>query len=115
MTFSLSASHALFPSLLPRPVDPLWLRVDVPKDEDAELSKLEKEYESSMKALTKKTHLPPIGTSNQDPPDDEEMEEDDDDDNDNDDNEDSDSREEEDDVEMEMNFGQESPVNVLPS
>lgn len=116
MTFSLSASHPLFPSLLPRAVDPLWLKVDVPKDEDSELTKMEKEYEASMKALTKKTQLPPIGTSSQDPPDDDdEMEEDDDDDNDNDDNEDSDSREEEDDVEMEMNFGQESPVNVLPS
>ena len=115
MSFSLSGTHPLFPSLLPTPVDPLWHKVDVPKDEDAELARLEKEYEQTMKNLTKKSHQPPIGTANQEPQDDEDMEDEDEDDNDNDDNEDSDSREEDDDVEMDMNFGQESPVNVLPS
>ena len=44
MTFSLSASNPLFPSLMPRLVDPLWFKVDAPQDENAELTKLEKEH-----------------------------------------------------------------------
>ena len=113
MSFSLSATQPLFPSLMPRQVDPLWHEVDVPKDEDAELTKLEKDHEAYMKSYTKRSLQPPIGTQSQEALDDDEMEEEDDDD-DHDNEEDSDSRVDEDDVEMDMNFGQESPVNVLP-
>ena len=115
MSFSLSGGQPLFPSLLPRQVDPLWHRVDVPKDEDAELAKLEKDYETWMKSYTKRSLQPPIGTQNQEALDDEEIGEEDDDDDDRDNEDDSDSRVDEDDVEMDMNFGQDSPVNVLPS
>jgi len=117
--FSLSGMQPLFPSLLPRQVDPLWHEVDVAKDEDAELAKLEKDHETWMKSFTSKRSQgqPPIGTQSQEALDEEEMEEEEDDDDDHDNEEDSDSRVDEDDVEMDMNFGagQESPVNVLPS
>ena len=106
MTFNLSSSHPLFPSLLPRPVDALWHRVDEPKDEDAELSRLEKEHENSIKNIAEKTYPPPIGKTSQDALEEGEMDEDDDDN----DNDDSDSHEDDDDVEMDMNFGQESPA-----
>merc|ERR1712088_1129165 len=91
MTFNLSSSHPLFPSLLPRPVDALWHRVDEPKDEDAELSRLEQEHENSIKNIAEKTYPPPIGKTSQDALEEGEMDEDDDD-------------------EMDMNFGQESPA-----
>ena len=42
----------MFPSLLPRQADPLWHRVDLPRDEDAELTKMEKENEDRMKGFT---------------------------------------------------------------
>ena len=42
----------MFPSLLPRQADPLWHRVDLPRDEDAELTKMEKENEERMKGFT---------------------------------------------------------------
>ena len=51
MTFSLSASNPLFPSLMPRLVDPLWFKVDAPQDENAELTKLEKEHAGKCRAL----------------------------------------------------------------
>ena len=44
MTFSISASNPLFPELTPRLVDPLWFKVDPQQDENAELTKLEKEH-----------------------------------------------------------------------
>ena len=50
--FSLSGMSPGFPSLLPRQADPLWHRVDLPKDEDAELTKMEKENEERMKGFT---------------------------------------------------------------
>ena len=50
--FSLSGMSPLFPSLLPRQADPLWHRVDLPRDEDAELTKMEKENEERMKGFT---------------------------------------------------------------
>ena len=50
--FSLSGMSPLFPSLLPRQADPLWHRVDLPRDEDAELTKMEKENEDRMKGFT---------------------------------------------------------------
>ena len=112
MAFSLSSSNPLFPSLLPRAVDPLWHRVDEPKDEDAELTRLEKEHENAIKNISEKVYQPPIGKTSQDTLEEGEMDEDDD-DNDNDDNDDSDSHEDDDDVEMDMNFGQESPA--IPS
>jgi hypothetical protein len=63
MTFSMSSCQPpLFPSLTPRLVDPLWHRVDVAKNEDAELEKLEKEQEAFVKAVKEKDyHLTPIG------------------------------------------------------
>ena len=112
MSFCLSSTHPLFPSLLPRPVDPLWHRVDEPKDEDAELARLEKEHETWIKNIAEKSYQAPIGKTSQEALEDDEMDEDDD-DNDNDDNDDSDSNGDDDDVEMDMNFGQESPA--LPS
>ena len=106
MAFSLSSSNPLFPSLLPRAVDPLWHRVDEPKDEDAELTRLEKEHENGIKNISEKVYQPPIGKTSQDTLEEGEMDEDDDDN----DNDDSDSHEDDDDVEMDMNFGQESPA-----
>lgn len=104
MTFSLSASTPLYPSLMPRLVDPLWFKSDVPQDENVELSKLEKEHSEWLKSIGEKdTGLLPIGKTS--PETDEDDEEDDDDDNDNDDNDDSVSHDEEDDAEMDMNFG----------
>ena len=111
MSFTLGAAQPLFPSLLPRQADPLWHEVDIPKDEDAELSKAEKEFELWMKSYTKRVNQlqqPPIGTQSQEAEEEEMEEEEDDDDHDN--EEDSDSRVDEDDVEMDINFGQESPV-----
>ena len=61
MTFSLS-SIPTNSSLTPRLVDPLWLKVDVPKDENSELSKLEKEHVDWLKSLGEKDlGLLPIG------------------------------------------------------
>ena len=62
MTFSLSASNPLFPSLMPRLVDPLWFKVDTPQDENAELTKLEKEHADWLKSIGERdTALLPIG------------------------------------------------------
>ena len=84
MSFCLSASNPLFPSLLPRPVDPLWHKVDAPKDEDAELTKLEKEHDNWKKNIEEKTYQhPPIGKTSQENHEEDEMD-DEEDDNDND-------------------------------
>ena len=62
MTFSLSASNPLYPSLMPRLVDPLWFKSDVPIDENVELSRLEKEHSEWLKSIGEKdTGLLPIG------------------------------------------------------
>ena len=62
MAFSTSSCQPLFPSLVPRLVDPLWHKVDVAKNEDAELEKLEKEQENIIKNVKEKDyHLTPIG------------------------------------------------------
>ncbi len=118
----------LLPSLLPRLVDPLWHKVDEPKDENLELTKMEKEQEQKMKAITKSfSDIQPIGTcqfyfsvifdvsflhsgkNSQEQMEDDD-EDDEDDDNDNDDNDDSDSPDDED-AEMDINFGiQASPA-----
>nr|ACO13118.1 C11orf51 homolog [Lepeophtheirus salmonis] len=105
-----------FPSLLPRLTDPLWHRVDAPKDEEAELSRLENERAQWIKGISERYgEMAPIGkTNSQEPLDDEEEEEedvDDDNDNDHDDNGDSDSHEEDDDddIEMDLNLALESP------
>ena len=42
-------SDILFPSFLPRPADPLWFSVDVPIDDEAELSKLEEQHQEWVK------------------------------------------------------------------
>ena len=78
------------------------------QDEDAELTKMEKEQEAWMKSYTKLSCPPPIGTQNQEPMEDDELEEEEEDDDH--DNEDSDSR-----VEDDVEFDDVSPVNVLPS
>merc|ERR1711863_91182 len=98
MTFSLSASNPLFPSLMPRLVDPLWFKVDAPQDENAELTKLEKEHSDWLKSIGERdTALLPIGKTS--PETDEDSE--DDDDNDDDDNDES-SHDEDDDAEMDL-------------
>lgn len=62
MTFTLSSSNPLFPSLMPRLVDPLWFKSDVPEDENIELSKMEKEHSEWLKSIGEKdTNLIPIG------------------------------------------------------
>jgi hypothetical protein len=62
MTFSLGASTPLFPSLMPRLVDPLWFKVDVPQDEDIELSRLEKEHQAWIKSIgDRDSSVLPIG------------------------------------------------------
>ena len=58
----MSSCQPLFPSLTPRLVDPLWHKVDVAKNEDLELEKLEKEQENFVKSIKEKDyHLTPIG------------------------------------------------------
>jgi hypothetical protein len=43
-------------------VDPLWYKVDVAKNEDAELERLEKELENYVKSIKEKDcHFTPIG------------------------------------------------------
>eukprot|EP00096_Caligus_rogercresseyi_P011369 TRINITY_DN4451_c0_g1_i1.p2 TRINITY_DN4451_c0_g1~~TRINITY_DN4451_c0_g1_i1.p2 ORF type:complete len:118 (+),score=59.71 TRINITY_DN4451_c0_g1_i1:47-400(+) len=106
-----------FPSLLPRLTDPLWHRVDTPKDEEAELSRLENETAQWFKGISERYgEITPIGKTNSTEPlddEEEEEEEDDDDDNDHDDHDDhgdSDSHEEDDDdIEMDLNLALESP------
>ena len=62
MTFSLSAASPLYPSLMPRLVDPLWFKSDVPQDENMELSKVEKEHSEWLKSVgEKEIGFPPIG------------------------------------------------------
>ena len=62
MTFSLGASNPLFPSLMPRLVDPLWLKTDVPQDENQELKKLETDHVMWLRSLGEKDlNLLPIG------------------------------------------------------
>ena len=62
MTFSLSAASPLYPSLMPRLVDPLWFKSDVPQDENVELSKVEKEHSDWLKSIgEKEIGFPPIG------------------------------------------------------
>jgi len=62
MAFLMTSCEPLFPSLMPRLVDPLWFRVDVPKNEDFELEKLEKEYEITLKNVKEKdSNLAPVG------------------------------------------------------
>merc|ERR1711997_592452 len=108
MTFSLSASNPLFPSLMPRLVDPLWFKVDAPQDENAELTKLEKEHSDWLKSIGERdTALLPIGKTS--PETDEDSEDDDDDDNDSDDNDDSVSHDEDEDAEMDLG-GERNPV-----
>ena len=41
---SWSAYSPLYPSLTPRPADPLWFAVDRPVDDEAELAKEEAEH-----------------------------------------------------------------------
>ena len=61
MSFSLTGGLPLFPSLTPRVVDPLY-KLDVAKNEDAELVRLEKEHENFVKSIKEKDcHLTPIG------------------------------------------------------
>ncbi len=65
MTFSLGASTPAYPSLMPRLVDPLWFKSDVPEDENIELSRMEKEHTDCLKAIGEKdTGLLPIGNYN---------------------------------------------------
>ena len=72
MTFSLS-SIPLNSSLTPRLVDPLWLRIDVPKDENSELTKMEKEHGDWLKSLgDRDLGLLPIGKTTPETDDDEE-------------------------------------------
>ena len=62
MTFSFSAASPLYPSLMPRLVDPLWFKSDVPQDENVELSKVEKEHSDWLKSIgEKEIGFPPIG------------------------------------------------------
>ena len=76
MTFSISASNPLFPELTPRLVDPLWFKVDPQQDENAELTKLEKEHSEILKSIGERdTALLPIGKTSET---DEDSEDDDD-------------------------------------
>ena len=100
MTFALGASSPLQPSLMPRLVDPLWLRVDVPRDENSELTKMEKEHHEWLKSLGERDlGLLPIGKTTPETDDDEEE-----DDEEEGEGDDSVSHDDEDD-EMDMNFG----------
>merc|ERR1719493_119937 len=83
-----NSTKPLLPSLLPRLVDPLWHKVDQPRDENLELTRLEREQEQRLKAITKSyMDVPPIGKTNQETIDDDD-DDDDEDDQDNDDNND---------------------------
>merc|ERR1711915_868553 len=96
-TMSWSVYSPMFPSLTPRPADPLWFAVDRPVDDEAELAKEEAEHakicvQALQKIATQGSDLTPIGkTSN------EQMEEHED--------------EDEEDVDMGNNFNQEDHNN----
>ena len=94
-----------FPAVLPRSVDPLWHRVDEARDENAELTRLEREQEIRKKSIAKSySDIPPIGKTSQEPLEDDDEDEDDDNDDQDDDNDSDSHEEEEEDVEMDMNF-----------
>ena len=80
---SWSVSSPMFPSMLPRPADPLWFSVDKPVDEEAELAKEEQEHTQTMQKIAQQGgDVTPIGKTSA-----EQFEENDDEDDEDDDSE----------------------------
>merc|ERR1712228_1096867 len=106
-TMSWSVYSPMFPSLTPRPADPLWFAVDRPVDDEAELAKEEAEHAKALqKIATQGSDLTPIGkTSN------EQMEENEDEEDEDEDSESDHEDEDEEDVDMGNNFNQEDHNN----
>ena len=104
---SWSVSSPMFPSMLPRPADPLWFSVDKPVDEEAELAKEEQEHTQTMQKIAQQGgDVTPIGKTSA-----EQFEENDDEDDEDDDSESDHDDEDEEDVDMGANFEQEETNN----
>ncbi|KAK3740975.1 hypothetical protein RRG08_005666 [Elysia crispata] len=59
-------SNPYFPSTLPKVGDPLWFNVDKPRDDENELSHLEKKHQAWMDAIAQKdSNIVPIGKSSE--------------------------------------------------
>jgi len=70
-----------FPSLTPRPTDPLWFTVDKPVDEETELAREEAEQSQALEKISKQgSDLTPIGKNGNDQIEENEEEEDEDED-----------------------------------
>ena len=66
-----------FPSLTPRPTDPLWFTVDKPVDEETELAREEAEQSQALEKISKQgSDLTPIGKNGNDQIEENEEEED---------------------------------------
>merc|ERR1712098_647500 len=88
---SWSVYSPMFPSLTPRPADPLWFSVDRPVDDEADLAKEEAEHAKALQKISGQgSDLTPIGKTSND-----QLEED----------------EDEEDVDMGNNFNQEDHNN----
>merc|ERR1712241_473494 len=106
-TMSWSVYSPMFPSLTPRPADPLWFSVDRPVDDEADLAKEEAEHAKALQKISGQgSDLTPIGKTSNDQLEENEDEEDEDEDSES-DHED----EDEEDVDMGNNFNQEDHNN----
>merc|ERR1711875_141120 len=104
-TMSWSVYSPLFPSLTPRPADPLWFSVDRPVDDEADLAKEEAEHAKALQKISGQgSDLTPIGKTSNDQLEENEDEEDEDSESDHED-------EDEEDVDMGNNFNQEDHNN----
>merc|ERR1712002_276168 len=64
-TMSWSVYSPMFPSLTPRPADPLWFSVDRPVDDEADLAKEEAEHAKALQKISGQgSDLTPIGKTN---------------------------------------------------
>ena len=76
---SWSVYSPMFPSLTPRPTDPLWFTVDKPVDEETELAREEAEQSQALEKISKQgSDLTPIGKNGNDQIEENEEEEDED-------------------------------------